>query len=245
MFKLKMPGFLHRATQNLAKKAGCDNMDKEMSDLSYEDALLDAQLRIFYGREYQDIEPPAHTFSKVLSAINANEERAVRESARLYAHKRGLACGLGELVTLLRQHVANMGSASTNLDTVRIFSGNLIAALLVLAMVPTFVQALNGTRLYSNLPSSNDYSPNVISSAVMPPQAGTRGTGDLSGLDSYVQSGALAQLQTIIEMKTGEDLSKGYQYQPLEAPTLDPLELGIANQRHYQQQTQRGRLRPQ
>src|SRR5438477_12680734 len=43
------------------------------NDLSYADALLDLQVRLFFRSEYGIVKPPSHVFEAVLKAINENE----------------------------------------------------------------------------------------------------------------------------------------------------------------------------
>ena len=51
-----------------------DRADPSDSDLSYEDALFDSQMRHFFRSEFGDAEPPSEIFSKVMLAIRHSQE---------------------------------------------------------------------------------------------------------------------------------------------------------------------------
>lgn len=67
---------LHRfLTEKLGRNAGADTeaSSPDLYDLSYEDALLDPQIRQYFKAEYGLAQPPSGVFPRLLAAIRAHE----------------------------------------------------------------------------------------------------------------------------------------------------------------------------
>jgi hypothetical protein len=115
---------LRRPSSGATEQAARDN------DLSYEDALLDIQLRNFFKAEYGAAQPPSGVFPRLLAAIRAHE-RGEEPS--------GITGPVAAFMSLYRVLQAS--------STQRLVSGAVTAALLVAVLSSNSVHFLTGTAV--------------------------------------------------------------------------------------------------
>ena len=99
-------------------------------DLSYEDALLDLQLRQYFKSEYGFTEPPARVWPRLIAAVHAHERgQATLEASRPIA-------ALASIYRALRTTTAH-----------RLVSGGIAAAVMVAVLSSNSAQFLRGTAV--------------------------------------------------------------------------------------------------
>jgi hypothetical protein len=99
-------------------------------DLSYEDVLLDLQLRQYFKAEYGVSEPPARVFPRLMSAIQAHERgRVTPEASRPVA-------AFVAIYRVLRTTTAH-----------RLVSGGIAAALMIAILSSNSAHFLTGTAV--------------------------------------------------------------------------------------------------
>jgi hypothetical protein len=106
--------------------------DNTESDISYEDALLDSQLRAYFRSEYGTAHPPSRVLPRLLAAIRAHERGETTASAT-----RPVAAFLS-LYQALHTSAAH-----------RMVSGAIAAVLLIAILSSNSVQLLRGTAVSS------------------------------------------------------------------------------------------------
>ncbi len=116
--------------------------DETTNDLSYEDALLDVEIRSFMRAEYGKKGPPNGVFPRVIQAIRLYREEQAK------AAPEGLASSLTRIAGSLGQTIVTAYKLGARLDAGRIVSGSLITALVLLAVWPGMARSLsNGGQL--------------------------------------------------------------------------------------------------
>ncbi|HKP51041.1 MAG TPA: hypothetical protein VJ183_00150 [Chloroflexia bacterium] len=199
----RLPDFIYTIIQKLTLGKRVDeDVDVELNDLTYEDALLDAQARSFFRAEYMDKEASTDVFPRLAQAIRLHEQEQQAAwnggprqawTTRATGVARRFATGFG-------QAMAGLYRAGSSAGTSRVLSGGLVTVLLVLTMAPNMLTMLSGP-------------------------SGVNGTASFLPPQSPHQTLAipLPDPQTRMEQKTGEDFDAPYQIQ--EVPPLDPVEL--------------------
>lgn len=220
MQRSHISSFIHKL---LRKSPPIEADDSAMlNDLSYEDALLDVQLRSFFRAEYGRENPPQGVFPRLMRAIRlvGGEQRT--------SSKTGMAGQLGQtLATIYRRGIcSNMG---------RSLSGALVTAFLMLAMGPNISELLNGRPILgtdaqfgrpgnpSAIASTNYRVPSSDGDSM----AGTTITPAYPAYSGQTVSNEIEreQARRIMEQKTGEYSLSATRQQ--ENAYLDPIELGI------------------
>src|SRR5437763_11828221 len=124
MFTKQLPNIISRIVFKLGRGTS-PHTDGELNDLSYDDALLDVEIRSFMRAEYGKKVPPAGVFHGVVRAIRLYQQ----------AQKRGAEAGptsrFGELLGSLLQACVATYRVGTRPDMGRIMSGSMVAALLL------------------------------------------------------------------------------------------------------------------
>jgi hypothetical protein len=114
----------------------------EFDDLSYEDALLDVEIRSFMRTEFGKKMPPHGVFPRVMQAIKLYREDQAKNGSL------GVASRLTRIAGSLGQAIVATYKVGTRLDASRMVSGGLITALLLLAVWPGMARSLtNGGQL--------------------------------------------------------------------------------------------------
>jgi len=116
-------------------------------DLSYEDALLDVEIRSFMRAEYGKENPPDGVFARVMQAVKLYREEQAGGSLRT------ARSGLERVIRPIGQALAAAYRYGARPDSGRIISGSLITALLVLAVWPGLARSLANS---GQLPMSID-----------------------------------------------------------------------------------------
>jgi hypothetical protein len=111
--------------------------DETTNDLSYEDALLDVEIRSFMRAEYGKKGPPNGVFPRVMQAIQLYREEQAK------AAPRGLAASLTRIAGSLGQTIVTTYKLGARLDAGRIVSGSLITAIVLLAVWPGMARSLS------------------------------------------------------------------------------------------------------
>lgn len=163
---------LHRTNQPVVpgeSPSECDyNLDdNDDNDLSYEDALLDSQLRLFLKVEYSHVEPRTGVFRKVL--------RAIEDASRPRAGKAAWANTLPLNTLPLKNFTAAFRRVLTGQTTMRVLPSGFA---LVLALSIGLVT--NTNRILSTNPSS----PQQANFTAPMAQAGQTGAGGQTMLTS-------------------------------------------------------------
>jgi len=108
---------------------------EEMSDLSHDDAWLDAQMRAFFRAEYGKAGPPNDISVYLVQAIRRYHEKQNSSTS-------GFKGTLAQWCRVLGQVPSAIYKVGSRPDTNRLLSGSMVAALLVMAMGPKIVQSL-------------------------------------------------------------------------------------------------------
>jgi len=213
-----------KQSSNLINKMACKILHKglvdkqvgtdEPSDLSYEDALLDVQLRSFFRTEYAKQEPPAGVLPRIMQAIRLHRERQAKlANASLFAR----------WADLVGQKLAAAYRFGARADSGRILSGGLVTALLLVAAWPSLSSTLSGNNtgaIYNayfqafsnNVGVPTTPSPTNLTGTGIGPLQGTPSTGssgDQSSLPTgrYISPGRIYEDPLLrMEQRTGEDL---------------------------------------
>jgi hypothetical protein len=127
---------------------GLPHPDPADSDLTFEDALADIQFSRFLHSEY-DVQAPAESFTRVMSAIQAGEQSKPASKPARLSPLRGLAFLGTALASTLSRPVA-----------ARVASGVIAVALMAAALVP------NVSMILKDSTASNLTSPSAASSQV-------------------------------------------------------------------------------
>jgi len=117
--------------------------DEEAFDnLSYEDALLDVEIRSFMRTEYGKKMPPYRVFPRVMQAIKLYKEGQTKAASV------GVVSRVTQITGSLGQAIVATYKLGTRLDASRMVSGSLITALVLLAVWPGMAHSLrNGGQL--------------------------------------------------------------------------------------------------
>jgi len=116
--------------------------EEAFEDLSYEDALLDVEIRSFMRTEYGKKTPPYGVFPRVMQAIKLYKEGQAKAASL------GVALRLTRIAGSVGQALVATYKLGTRLDAGRMVSGSLITALLLLAVWPGMAHSLtNGGQL--------------------------------------------------------------------------------------------------
>jgi hypothetical protein len=179
----------------------------EMNDRSYEDSLLDLQMRSLLRAEYGGKEPSADVYVRLMHAVRLyNQGQQQPRSGRA-----GFIDTFSPIGARLGQAMIAFYRTGSRADSGRLVSGMLVAVLLVLAMTPDLMQALNGGGPLSST-------------------ARLTGTvGDIRVIPVDAQSLPSARLndkeRKFIELKMNEYIDAPVQRE--EPNQLHPFELGI------------------
>jgi len=163
-----LPNAIRKIGSKRVRKA--PEVDDTQEDLSYDDALLDVEIRSFMRAEYGNQNPPDGMFYRVMHAIRLHRQEQAR--AELLASKPILERMLGRI----GQALAGAYSYAARPGSGRMISGSLITALLVLAVWPGLARSLaSGGQLplsiyslfgtSSAAPADNPSGPLVVESA--------------------------------------------------------------------------------
>ncbi len=114
--------------------------EAELNDLSYEDALLDAQMRAFFQVEYGTEEPPRTVLPRLARAIRVHDQ-GQREPQSTGTSR--AASSAKRLATRLAGAMLHLYGASSHAGMSRVVSGSLAAMLLIITMWPNMMQALS------------------------------------------------------------------------------------------------------
>lgn len=214
----QLSNFINKAIYKLAQVKRVNNdsasslADAELNDLSYKDALLDAQARSFFRAEYGDIEPPPTVFPRLAHAIRLHSQEQERQA------RAKVTSSPAVVVPARRLGLAMVGlyRASSSAGTSRVLSGGLVTVLLMLAMGPNLAQVLGGPTGVGNFQGGRVDSGVITSVSPTEPQHTRSAAGQ-------------RQIRLLLEQKTGEDFDAPYQIQ--EGPPLDPAELRLVQKK--------------
>ena len=136
-----LSSLIHEIALKLGHGASSDE-EADLNDLSYEDALLDVELRSFMRAEYGKAQPPQSAFPRIMRAIGLYRQEQSRTAEIGPANMPGrILSSLGEaLVTAYR--------FGTRADAGRMISGGLITGLVVLTLWPGMAHSLNNGGLF-------------------------------------------------------------------------------------------------
>jgi hypothetical protein len=135
-----LPNLIQRVGTKLGRRATA--VDDAQEDLSYDDALLDVEIRSFMRTEYGSLRPPDGIFPRVMYAIRLHRQQQAK--AALQASKPLVERLLGRM----GQALAGAYRYTARPAAGRMISGSLITALLVLAVWPGLARSLaNGGQL--------------------------------------------------------------------------------------------------
>jgi hypothetical protein len=136
---------IHKFAPTIVLKAGRKDSartDEALNDLSYEDALLDVEIRSFMRTEYGKKMPPNGVFPRIIQAIRLHREEQAKTATV------DLASSLARIAGSLGQALLAACKFGVRLDAGRMISGSLITGLVLLAVWPGMAHWLsNGGQL--------------------------------------------------------------------------------------------------
>ncbi len=193
----------------------------DVSDLSYEDALLDVQVRSFFHAEYVkpgNDEAPHDIFPQLVHSIRVYNQSQEQDRRAQTSFKGRLAQALSQL----GQATGAIYRLGSRPGMRRSLSGSLVTALLVLAIAPILVQSLNGRSIGSMLGSSGNNAP----APQLLPGTETTPTPSLPFSPGQKASSDIRkeQAQLLLEQRFGEDFDAQETIQ-VEDDALYPAEL--------------------
>jgi len=163
----------------LRKRSNASSMpaDAELNDLSYEDAILDLEMRSFFRAEYGKSEPPAGVFPRVMCAI-----RLYNSGADAQARTGALAV-FTRITNKMGQALMAAYRLGSHASTGRILSGSIVAAALLLTVMPSVTSSFgnrdNMYGLYIRALSGGSYNQSN-SDMLLPVNVDQTGTADIS-----------------------------------------------------------------
>jgi hypothetical protein len=255
-----------KQSSNLIYKMACKILHKgpidkqvstdEMSERSYEDALLDVQLTSFFRSEYAKQEPPSGVFPRLVQAIRLHRERQ---------EKLANAGPMARLRDMAGQKLAAVYRFGARADSGRVLSGGLVTALLLIAAWPSLSNTLSNGNMstiygtyFQAFTNTGGAQPTQRPTGelrpadgnVAPVQAAPTKTSDVGGqavseAGEYISPGRIYEEPLFrIEQRTGEDLTAAEPNGNADHTQLNPsgTDKGKATEPQGDQQYQRPAL---
>ncbi len=148
--RTRKPGLFPRErTEGVLDTSRGSQDDLSYSDLTYDDALLDTQLRLFFYSEFRNADAPEGTLDRVLQTIEQHHAKEARAKATFPSLPSSSLSGATHALQALR-------GVLTGPTVARIVPGGVALMLVLASLGPNLSQILNGDTgsRYFNSPSS-------------------------------------------------------------------------------------------